>query len=147
MKQITVRTNGNGYTLSYEGMKDKNGYFYFDAETLVGGMMKHVVLGDDKVQDPEMCRALLQSMSTWTKVGELHTANARLIKEAKEAEKEAHGLRLQIYHERKRRDELIDEIQTLRTKLALATIKVNNYERLKAEVEKNERKIEKYNQL
>lgn len=40
MRKIEVRTSPNGYELSFDGMAQKTGYFFFTAERLIQAMSK-----------------------------------------------------------------------------------------------------------
>lgn len=44
LKNITVQTLPNGYSLTFDGMKQSQGYMYFNEEKLLEGFMLHIGL-------------------------------------------------------------------------------------------------------
>ena len=135
IKNITVRTVPNGYTLNYEGQKG-DGYLYFDAESLVAGMLKHVVLNDKSEQDPELCRNLMQSMMTWPEGSDLHEANAKLLSDIEESRRTAYSAQQQLSSISKKYEMQCTEIRDLKERLALATTRLENYDRERREAER-----------
>lgn len=45
LKNVTVETRKNGYSLKFDGMEQTGGYLYFSLEDLINGFLVHVGLG------------------------------------------------------------------------------------------------------
>jgi len=135
VKSITVATVANGYVLKYEGMRGHSGFMYFNPEELTAGLLRHVVLGVKDEQNKTMCECLLQSMATWSTVGEMHEATAELMKEARDAEDRATAARKMYAAAEKRIDELSDEIAKLKRKNAEYYTELFKYRNINQETE------------
>lgn len=135
IKNISVATVANGYVLKYEGMRGHSGFMYFNAEELTAGLLRHVVLGVKDEQNKTMCECLLQSMATWSTVGEIHEATAELMKEARDAEDRATAARKMYAAAEKRIEELSDEIAKLKRKNAEYYTELFKYRNINQETE------------
>lgn len=135
IKNISVATVANGYVLKYEGMRGHSGFMYFNSEELTAGLLRHVVLGVKDEQNKTMCECLLQSMATWSTVGEIHEATAELMKEARDAEDRATAARKMYAAAEKRIDELSDEIAKLKRKNAEYHTELFKYRNINQETE------------
>lgn len=132
---ISVATLPNGYSLKCDGQY-QDGYMYFDPETLVAGMLKHVVLGDKSEQEPELCRNLMQSMMTWPETSELHAANAKLLSDIEDAHRTTLRVNRSLSSINKRYDAVCVENRELKEKLAAALTRLDNYDRERRIAEK-----------
>ena len=136
IKTVTVRTVPNGYELKYDGMRQQEGFLYFNIESLLGGILKHVVMGDKSEQDPEECKSLLQSMMTWPDSVELRQAYATLQSDYEDAKRTAHTAQVQLAALDRKHEAALTTIRELRQELAKSAIKVDAYNNLKRELER-----------
>ena len=136
IKTVTVRTVPNGYELKYDGMRQREGFLYFNIESLLGGILKHVVMGDKSEQDPEECKSLLQSMMTWPDSVELRQAYATLQSDYEDAKRTAHTAQVQLAALDRKHEAALTTIRELRQDLAKSAIKVEAYHNLKRELER-----------
>lgn len=142
IKNISVATVANGYVLKYEGMRGHSGFMYFNAEELTAGLLRHVVLGVKDEQNKVMCECLLQSMATWSTVGEMHEATAELMKEARDADEKAATARRMYAAAEKRIEELSDEIAKLKRKNAEYYTELFKYRNINKETEMQRKRHE-----
>ena len=82
---IKVETLPNGYALTV-GNKQ---YMYFDAQKLLAGMFYHIGLEKNDFFNTAMIENLMVAAATWPTVGEAIEANATLMADKQEAEREA----------------------------------------------------------
>lgn len=135
LKKITVTTLPNGYSLQFDGQY-KDGYMYFDVESLVAGMLKHVVMGDTSEQDPDICRNLMQSMMTWPEGSELHNANAKLLSDIENEHLAAIQSQRSLAKVNRQYDAVCAELRELKEKFYIATIQLDNYKKEQRESER-----------
>ena len=142
VKNISVATVANGYVLKYEGMRGHSGFMYFNPEELTAGLLRHVVLGVKDEKNKTMCECLLQSMATWSTVGEMHEATAELMKEARDADEKAATARRMYAAAEKRIEELSDEIAKLKRKNAEYYTELFKYRNFNEEAEMQRKRHE-----
>ena len=142
VKNISVATVANGYVLKYEGMRGHSGFMYFNPQELTAGLLRHVVLGVKDEQNKVMCECLLQSMATWSTVGEMHEATAELMKEARDADERATAARRMYAAAEKRIEELSDEIAKLKRKNAEYYTELFKYRNINQETEMQRKRHE-----
>lgn len=135
LKKITVNTLPNGYSLQYDGQY-KDGYMYFDAESLVAGMLKHIVMGDMSEQDPELCRNLMQSMMTWPDTINVHHANAKLMSDIEDAKLAAIKAQRRLSVVSRQYDAACIELREVKERLTAAITKLEIYEKEKRQAER-----------
>lgn len=59
--RVTVLTVPNGFSLTVNG----EGYMYYDVDSLLGGIVKHVAMHSKESTDPDRLRNLINAMETW----------------------------------------------------------------------------------
>lgn len=65
LKNITVLTLPNGYSLTYEGMKPTNGHMYFTPEQLLEGFMLHIGLEMTEQLDIDTMQDFIVAACNW----------------------------------------------------------------------------------
>lgn len=89
---ITVHTVPNGYTLNVSGKE----YMYFNQEMLMAGIFSHLALGMKNDIANNIILSLMEAASQWPTAGEAITANAQLISERKNAQRNERVARKQL---------------------------------------------------
>ena len=82
LKKIEVLTLPNGYSLTFEGMKQPHGYMYFTPEKLLEGFMAHIGLGMTDQLNMENIQDFLVAVMNWNEekknVKEIERLNTQL---------------------------------------------------------------------
>lgn len=65
LQMIKVETLSNGYSLKYEGMTNKNGFFYFTPSKLLEGFMLHIGLEMTQQLNPELMQDFIVAAINW----------------------------------------------------------------------------------
>lgn len=63
--EIKVETRPNGYSLTYEGMKQKNGFLYYSPEKLVAGINMHIGLEYDSELSMDGISEFIKTANRW----------------------------------------------------------------------------------
>lgn len=106
-RKIYVQTVPNGYSVEIDG----KGYLYNDEEMLLAGCLYHIMAKDKEEIDPEFARNIMEAAAAWPTVGGAIKANALLITEKKNAQKECNLIR-------KYNRKLQDKMEKLEKKIA-----------------------------
>lgn len=79
IKQITVETHPNGYSLRFDGMSAVQGYMYLTLDKLLEGFMLHIGLGMTDQLDQETMQDFILAACNWNEneacVGEIKRLN------------------------------------------------------------------------
>lgn len=65
IKQISIETVPNGYTLKFDGMKVKDGYMYFSTEELLKGFLCHIGLKQTDMLTKEQIDNFMKATIDW----------------------------------------------------------------------------------
>lgn len=65
LKNITVTTLPNGYSLTFDGMKQSQGYMYFNEEKLLEGFMLHIGLNMTDQLSTETMQDFIVAAMNW----------------------------------------------------------------------------------
>lgn len=65
LKNITVQTLPNGYSLTFDGMKQSQGYMYFNEEKLLEGFMLHIGLNMTDQLSTETMQDFIVAAMNW----------------------------------------------------------------------------------
>lgn len=66
LKNITVQTLPNGYSLTFDGMKQSQGYLYFTEEKLLEGFMLHIGLEMTDQLSTETMQDFIVAAMNWS---------------------------------------------------------------------------------
>jgi len=140
---IKVDTIGNQKGESYALTVDDKQYLLFGPEKLVAAMFKHIVLEEPEEEDPLLMLNLMQSAAAWPTLAEAHNANAKMMTDVEDARREARVMRKQLSLANDQIDQMSTELKGLKLELNRAQVRIEGYERLKQQYNKDILKVER----
>ncbi len=116
MKRITVQTLPNGYSLNFDGDRQK-GYMYFNVDDLLKGFMIHIGLKMTEQLSMENIDDFLVAVINWNETGKCIKELRRMEEEFNTARHNRNSIARQMVEERSKHLELVNGIKDLMTKL------------------------------
>lgn len=116
MKRITVQTLPNGYSLNFDGDRQK-GYMYFNVDDLLKGFMIHIGLNMTEQLSMENIDDFLVAVMNWNETGKCIKEMRRMEEEFNTARHNRNSIARQMVEERSKHLELVNGIKDLMTKL------------------------------
>lgn len=116
MKRITVQTLPNGYSLNFDGDRQK-GYMYFNVDDLLKGFMIHIGLKMTEQLSMENIDDFLVAVMNWNETGKCIKEMRRMEEEFNTARHNRNSIARQMVEERSKHLELVNGIKDLMTKL------------------------------
>jgi len=110
---IKVDTLANGYSLKYEGMTQKNGFFYFTPSKLLEGFMLHIGLEVTQQLNPELMQDFIVAAINWKENEKCVKEIERLTTAMKVLEVKRVSLAKRLITERNRHIALYNTIGTM----------------------------------
>lgn len=110
---IKVDTLANGYSLKYEGMTPKNGFFYFTPYKLLEGFMLHIGLEMTQQLNPELMQDFIVAAINWKENEKCVKEIERLTTALKVLEVKRVSLAKRLITERNRHIALYNTIGTM----------------------------------
>ena len=111
--KIEVRTIPNGYTLTFEGMKQKDGYMYFSSEKLLEGFMAHIGLEITDQLNMDTVQDFLVTAMNWKDNKECIKEIERLTAEKKAAERAKESAEHRMAIEKSKASGLVDGLKAI----------------------------------
>ena len=116
MKRITVQTLPNGYSLNFDGDRQK-GYMYFNVDDLLKGFMIHIGLKMTEQLSMENIDDFLVAVMNWNETGKCIKEMRRMEEEFNTARHNRNSIARQMVEERSKHLELVNGIKDLMAKL------------------------------
>lgn len=116
MKRITVQTLPNGYSLNFDGDRQK-GYMYFNVDDLLKGFMIHIGLNMTEQLSMENIDDFLVAVMNWNETGKCIKELSRMEEELTLAQTSRNRIARQMIDEREKHLELVNNIKDLIRKL------------------------------
>ncbi len=117
IKNITVKTLKNGYSLEFDGMQQKNGYMYFDTASLLEGFMMHIGLNFNTQLNIEDMKEFILTANRWNDNEKNVTEIKRLEELCERYESGMRSRQREILKMRNKMSEVLDLVKTaLKTK-------------------------------
>lgn len=122
---ITVHTVPNGYTLNVSGKE----YMYFNQEMLMAGIFSHLALGMKNDIPNNIILSLMEAASQWPTAGEAITANAQLISERKNAQRNERVARKQLSQMEKKYQSILKSYTDAKRLITFHELKIKELEK------------------
>lgn len=122
---ITVHTVPNGYTLNVSGKE----YMYFNQEMLMAGIFSHLALGMKNDIANNIILSLMEAASQWPTAGEAITANAQLISERKNAQRNERVARKQLSQMEKKYQYILKSYTDAKRLITFHELKIKELEK------------------
>lgn len=116
MKRITVQTLPNGYSLNFDGARNK-GYMYFNVDDLLKGFMIHIGLKMTEQLSMENIDDFMVAVMNWNETGKCIKEMRRMEEEFNTARHNRNSIARQMVEERSKHLELVNGIKDLMAKL------------------------------
>lgn len=116
MKRITVQTLPNGYSLNFDGDRQK-GYMYFNVDDLLKGFMIHIGLKMTEQLSMENIDDFLVAVMNWNETGKCIKEMRRMEEEFNTARHNRNSIARQMVEERSKHLDLVNGIKDLMAKL------------------------------
>ena len=113
LKEITVTTLPNGYSLTFDGMKQPNGYMYFTPDKLLEGFMLHIGLNMTDQLNTETMQDFIVAAMKWNDNEKNVKEIGRLTAQAKTAGNMRVAMAKRLIAERERFVKLVTAIGKL----------------------------------
>lgn len=113
LKNITVQTLPNGYSLTFDGMKQSNGYMYFTEEKLLEGFMLHIGLHMTDQLNTETMQDFIVAAMNWNDNEKNVKEIGRMTAQLKTAGNMRVALAKRLIAERERFVKLVEAISKL----------------------------------
>lgn len=122
---ITVHTVPNGYTLNVNGKE----YMYFNQEMLMAGIFSHLALGLKNDIANNIILSLMEAASQWPTAGEAITANAQLISDRKNAQRNERVARKQLSQMEKKYQSIFNSYTDAKRLITFHELKIKELEK------------------
>jgi len=119
--KISVATYPNGYSLKFDGMKKKDGFFYLTKEKLLEGFMLHIGLEMTDQLDTETMTDFIAAACNWNDNKKCLDEIDRLNLEVKTLRGRCNSLATRLMNERNRHMALVDEVSSLKSQFKAIT--------------------------
>lgn len=115
LPNIEVLTQPNGYSLKFDGMRQR-GYFYFSPDTLLQGFMLHIGLGITDQLNTETMNDFIVTAMNWKDNEKCIKEIERLTASLKTAEKAVEAAECRLTAKQERIDEFCEKLLALAKK-------------------------------
>jgi hypothetical protein len=112
--KISVATYPNGYSLKFDGMKKKDGFFYLTKEKLLEGFMLHIGLEMTDQLDTETMTDFIIAACNWNENKKCLDEIDRLNLEVKTLRGRCNALATRLMNERNRHIALADDVTAMK---------------------------------